>query len=130
MEEEMALNRLEVKYVRDGIKTRYQKANACAICGTTDELEYHHYNTVDLLWDKWKKANGIGIISDPEQIKTLRESFYIEYEQEMVYDCVTLCSKHHKLLHSLYGASPSLLTANKQKNWVAKQNAKFNKINT
>lgn len=126
----MGLNRLEVKYVRDGIKTRYLKANACAICGNTTELEYHHYNTVDLLWEKWKKTNAIGEITDPKEIMGLREKFYQDHETEMVYDCVTLCSKHHKALHSVYGASPSLLTANKQKNWVAKQNAKFNKINT
>ena len=37
------LKRLEVKYVRDGIKSRYKLKTECEICGTTEELENHHY---------------------------------------------------------------------------------------
>lgn len=126
----MELKRLEVKYVRDGIKTRYRKADKCDICGNTNDLEYHHYNTVDLLWTKWKKDSGNTIIRSPEHIKELREQFYAAYWSEMVEDCATLCHRHHKALHSVYGESPPLATANKQKNWVAKQNAKQNKVDT
>lgn len=118
------LKRLEVKYVRDGIKSRYKLKTECEICGTTEELENHHYNTVNLLWEKWKKDNNI-IIESAEEIYVQREAFYSAYLKEMITDLVTLCNTHHLKLHSVYGKEPPLFTASKQINWVSKQKEKL-----
>lgn len=118
------LKRLEVKYVRDGIKSRYKLKTACEICGTTEELENHHFNTVNLLWEKWKKDTST-VIETAEQIYELREAFYSAYLKEMITDLVTLCRTHHLKLHSVYGKEPPLFTATKQINWVQLQKEKL-----
>ena len=118
------LKRLEVKYVRDGIKSRYPKKVRCYITGTTEELELHHYHTVSELWNNWKKANNIEITSQ-EDIKAVREAFYLEYEKELLEDVVTLCHHWHQdRLHKLYGQNPKLSTAAKQKRWVERMRIK------
>lgn len=121
-----SLKRLEVKYVRDGVKANYKKASECAICLGLDQLELHHYSTLNRMWDKFKKDNLLPKeIKDPDEIKLYREQFYEQYWFEAVEDSVTLCNTHHKLLHRVYGVEPMLSTAPKQKNWVAKQHAKW-----
>lgn len=118
------LKRLEVKYVRDRAKSRYSKDGECAICGTTEDLQLHHYHTVDLLWNKWKKANGI-VIDEVDDILAVRDDFIAEHEYELYDDVVTLCKNCHNFkLHRLYGQKPSLATAPKQRRWVEKQAAK------
>ena len=66
------LKRLEVKYVRDGIKNLYRKADSCDICGTSENLQYHHYNSMDLLWTRWKLANKVSPPTSAEEIMFLR----------------------------------------------------------
>lgn len=121
------LKRLEVKYVRDGIKNLYRKADSCDICGTSENLQYHHYNSMDLLWTRWKLANKVSPPASAEEIKSLRQLFYKDNWNEVVEDCATLCSMHHKMLHNIYGATPPLATANKQKAWVVLRNARETK---
>ena len=121
------LKRLEVKYVRDGIKSRYKLKTSCEICGTTEELENHHFNTVNLLWEKWKKDTGT-VINSAEEIYVQREAFYSAYLNEMIVDLVTLCNTHHLKLHSIYGKEPPLFTASKQRNWVQLQKEKLSDV--
>jgi len=121
------LKRLEVKYVRDRAKARYTKDTKCAVCGTTENLQLHHYNTVDLLWNKWKKARNI-VIKEVDDILSVRDDFIAEHEYELYDDVVTLCKECHNFkLHRIYGQKPSLATASKQRRWVEKQAAKRNK---
>lgn len=119
------LMRLEAKYIRDGIKARYPDKLACQICGTTDELENHHYHTVTLLWNQFKKNNGI-VIKDADHIMSVRHSFYEQYERQLISpeEVVCLCNTHHLKLHSIYGKDPSLATSEKQKRWVGIQRGK------
>lgn len=119
------LKRLEVKYVRDRAKARYEKGSICEICGTTEELQFHHYFTLDLLWDKWKRENGI-VIEDVDDILDCRDTFIAEKEYELYTATATLCKICHNVkLHGLYGKTPALSTADKQKRWVEKQRLKF-----
>ena len=120
-----SLMRLEVKYIRDGIKARYPDKFECRICGTTDDLENHHYHTVTLLWNQFKKVNGI-TIKDADHIMEVRNSFYEQYLDKLISpeEVVCLCNTHHLKLHSIYGKDPSLATAEKQKRWVDIQRGK------
>jgi len=120
-----SLLRLEVKYIRDGVKSNYPIKVACRICGVTEELENHHYHTMTLMWNKFKKDNKI-VIKDPEHIMEVRKDFYEQYWDKLVSDqeLVCLCKAHHLKLHSIYGKDPSLATAEKQKRWVNIQRGK------
>lgn len=121
-----SLKRIEVKYVRDGVKANYKKATACEICNSEADLELHHYSTLNRIWEKFKKEQGLPKeINDESVILVQREIFYKQYWTEAVVDAVTLCNPHHKLLHKIYGIEPLVTTAPKQKNWVAKQHDKW-----
>lgn len=113
-----------IKWVRDGIKSKYKKGTCCAVCNTEEKLEFHHYNTVALLVTNYIENTGVQV-DTKEQILEMREAFYQEYEYEMVEDGVTLCESHHRLLHKIYGVEPKLETATKQRLWVEKQHEKF-----
>jgi len=120
------MKRLEVKYVRDGIKKLYKKESECYICKSTTELQLHHYTTVTLLWNRWKAKNKI-TIKTVEDVELYRLKFLEEHNQELLVDVVTLCkSCHMGRLHKVYGKTPSLATATKQKLWVEKQREKHN----
>ena len=120
------LKRLEVKYIRDGAKAAYDKDTQCYICEVTDDLQLHHYNTVTLLWEKWKRNNKI-VIEDADHIMRIRDDFIAEYYTEMYDETVTLCKFHHMdRLHKVYGKVPALLTAKKQKKWCEIQKEKHN----
>jgi len=120
----MDLKRDEVKYIRDLVKSSYNKGKECYICLATQELQFHHYNSISELWDKFKKNNNVKITST-EEIKIWREIFAEEHQKELYDDTVTLCKYHHMgVLHKLFGPSPSLSTAKKQKNWCEKQRKK------
>lgn len=119
----MALNRLPVKWIRDRAKSAYVKDDHCFICGTQDELEFHHYYSVDQLFTKWCKTNNI-VIKTNEDILACRDNFIEDHRKEMYDEAVTLCSAHHKRLHSIYGQKPTLPTGPKQKRWVQKQQDK------
>ena len=118
------LKRLEVKYIRDGAKSAYIKDSECYICGTTENLQLHHFYTVTLLWENWKRKNKI-TINSVDDIMELRDSFVSDYYKEMYDEVVTLCKFHHMdRLHKLYGKVPLLLTAKKQKIWCQKRREK------
>jgi hypothetical protein len=118
------LKRLEVKYIRDGAKSAYKKDTECYICGTNEELQLHHFHTVTLMWENWKRKNKI-IIETAEDIMNVRDSFVLEHYKEMYEEVVTLCKFHHmERLHKIYGKVPLLLTAKKQKIWCEKRREK------
>jgi len=119
------LIRDEIKYVRDGAKAAYAKAAHCYICGTTEELQFHHFYSVTQLWNKWKKENSIDITC-VDDIMGIRDTFIEEHHDEIYNQTVTLCSScHNNKLHRIYGKSPPLFTAMKQKRWTEKQKIKF-----
>lgn len=120
------LKRLEVKYLRDGVKSNYPDKHFCEICGTTSDLENHHYHTFTLLWEKFKKDNKI-VIRDADHIMELRPDFYKVYWDQLVAkeEIACLCVDHHRKLHAIYGKDPALPTAEKQKRWVVKQREKY-----
>jgi len=111
------LKRLEVKYIRDGAKSAYEKDTECFICGTDQELQLHHFSSLSLLWENWKRKNKI-TISSVDEIMEIREVFIEEHRTEIYDEVVTLCKHHHMdRLHKIYGKSPLLYTAKKQKKW-------------
>lgn len=112
--------RAATKYLRDGIKAKYPEKVECAICGTTHELEGHHYQTLSLVFKKYCMEHKITIRTD-EDVLAMRDQFYEDNWEAVVTDMVTLCSTHHIALHKLYGKQPPLVTAKKQKHWVYKQ---------
>lgn len=119
----MAKNRVPTKWIRDGIKSHYKKDCKCAICGTDEDLELHHYTTVSLLLKRYATKNKIPINND-DQVKEMRDEFYKAHWYELVDYTVTLCAMHHKQLHKLYGVAPPLVTASKQERWVKLQHDK------
>ena len=119
------LIRDEIKYVRDGAKAAYGKDSECFICGTSEELQFHHFYSMTLLWNKWKKEKGIEIKS-VDDIMGIRDTFTEEHHDEIYNQTVTLCKFHHmERLHKIYGKVPLLSTAMKQKRWTEKQRIKF-----
>ena len=123
----MTLKRDLVKYVRDKAKSAYKKESACHICGSTDELDFHHYYGLTELLEKWIADNKLEI-NDEESILSLRESFINEYREQIYTKTVTLCHKHHLRLHSIYGKRPKLVTAEKQQRWVERQRDKYGMV--
>ena len=120
----MALKRDEVKYIRDLAKSSYSKSNECFICGTDEELQFHHFYSLTLLWAEYKKENNI-TISSVEDILKYREEFKELHEVELYDETVTLCKFHHMTkLHGIYGKVPELHTAKKQKRWCNIQREK------
>lgn len=119
------LIRDQIKYVRDGAKAAYAKDEACYICNTTEELQFHHFYSMTLLWNKWKKENNVDITC-VEDIMGIRDTFTKEHHDEIYNQTVTLCKFHHmERLHKIYGKVPALGTAMKQKRWTEKQRIKF-----
>ena len=119
----MNLKRDLVKYVRDKAKSKYKKSSACYICGSTEQLDFHHFYGLTELLETWIKEKNI-IIETEQDILELRESFIDENKAKLYEYTVTLCHKHHLRLHSIYGKRPKLITAEKQKNWVEIQREK------
>jgi len=111
------LLRDEVKYVRDGAKAAYKKDFECYICGKIEELQMHHFNSMTLMWEQWKKDNNITIKSS-EDVLDVRDDFISDKYNEIYNEVVTLCKFHHmQRLHKIYGQAPPLSTASKQKRW-------------
>lgn len=118
------MKRVEVKYVRDGIKARYPLRDECFISGSKEDLELHHFFTVSELWEAWKRKNGI-VINEVEDVIRERENFYREHEKELLEDVVTLTKYWHQgRLHKIYGQKPKLHTAAKQKRWCQRMRDK------
>ena len=116
-----------VKYVRDKAKSQYKKSSDCYICGSTEQLDFHHYYGLTELLEKWIKDNNFDIYNE-DDILNLREQFIDEFEDEIYNKTVTLCHKHHLRLHSIYGKRPKLITAEKQQRWVKKQREKYGMV--
>lgn len=123
----MTLKRDLVKYVRDKAKSAYRKESTCYICGSTEDLDFHHYYGLTELLEKWIADNKLEI-NDEESILSLRESFINEYREQIYTKTVTLCHKHHLRLHSIYGKRPKLITAEKQQRWVEIQRDKHGMV--
>ncbi len=118
-----------ISLMRDGIKSQYNKASCCAICGTDESLELHHYHTVSLLVKKFAKELQLDF-NDEETVLSNRTAFYDKYWHELVEDTVTLCTIHHQKLHKVYTKEPPLFSAEKQKVWVEKQKEKLSNPST
>lgn len=108
------MKRVSIKWIRDAAKSAYEKADSCEICGKTTELDFHHYYSLSALWKKWCLVNRI----KEEDVLLVRDEFITEHHDYLYKETVTLCKEHHKMLHSIYGAMPSLATGEKQKRWV------------
>lgn len=117
--------RLPVKHIRDKAKAAYKKDSHCAICGTTEALDFHHYYTMTPLLMKWVKEHKIDISTD-EAVIAMRDDYIAAHRYEIYEATVTLCHPHHMKLHSIYGKDPTLATAKKQMNWVEIQRNKHN----
>lgn len=117
------LTRIPIKHIRDKAKARYKKGSSCEICGTTEQLDFHHYYTLTPLFEKWCRLKKLKMETD-EDVLAIREEFIAEHEKELYEDAVTLCHTHHMALHSVYGKDPTLTTAEKQKRWVQIQKEK------
>ena len=123
----MDLKRDLVKYVRDKAKAKYQKGTECFICGSEENLDFHHFYGLTELLDIWLRKNNI-TISTAEEIMDVRDTFIEEHMAELYDEAVTLCHTHHLKLHSIYGKRPKLVTALKQKRWVGKQRDKHGMV--
>ena len=120
-----SIKRDEIKYIRDISKSAYKKANACYICDSDKDLQFHHFYSMTLLWNKWKKEEDITITSIDDMLK-YREIFKEKFNDEIYNKTITLCKFHHmEKLHKIYGKVPALSTAEKQQRWCEKQKIKY-----
>ena len=119
----MTFKRDPIKFVRDKAKAKYSKGTECYICGSTKELDFHHFYSLTPLFNKWLKENKIEINTD-EDVLAVRDRFIAEHNRELYEEARTLCHTHHLQLHSIYGKYPALFTAEKQKRWVEIQRDK------
>jgi len=115
--------RVAVKHVRDRAKSAYEKQSECHICGSTEELELHHLQSLTLLLEKWARDNKIDISTDAAII-AVRDDFIDQHHCEIYEEVFTLCNKHHVKLHGVFGKAPLPITAPKQMRWIEKQKAK------
>lgn len=116
----MEKKRLPVKWIRDQAKSKYPKDTKCYVCGSTTNLDFHHFYSLTPLFNKWCKKNKIVIRTD-EDVLEIRDRFIQEHHKELFEEAVTICNSLHQKLHSIYGKNPSLGTAKKQKRWIEKQ---------
>ena len=123
----MTLKRDLVKYVRDKAKSQYKKGTECHICGSTENLDFHHFNGLTELLESWLKEKKIQV-KEEDDILNLREQFIAEHRTELYDEAVTLCHEHHLRLHSIYGKRPKLVTAKKQMRWVGIQRDKHGMV--
>ena len=123
----MTLKRDLVKYVRDKAKSQYKKDTECYICGSQENLDFHHYNGLTELLDIWLRKNKL-IITEEADILNLRERFIEDHSKELYDEAVTLCHEHHLQLHSIYGKRPKVVTARKQARWVGIQREKHGMV--
>ena len=123
----MTLKRDLVKYVRDKAKSKYKKEAECYICGSTENLDFHHFYGLTELLESWMKNKDITVETE-EEILELREVFIKENEDKVYKQAVTLCHMHHLRLHNIYGKRPKLITAKKQERWVEIQRNKYGMV--
>jgi len=123
----MTLKRDLVKYVRDKAKSQYKKDTECFICGSAENLDFHHYYGLTELLEWWMRERNLSIETE-EEILVLREHFIEENYDKVYNQAVTLCHMHHLKLHNIYGKRPKLITAKKQENWVNIQRKKYGMV--
>ena len=123
----MTLKRDLVKYVRDKAKSKYKKEAECYICGSTENLDFHHFYGLTELLESWMRDKDITVETE-EEILELREVFIKENEDKVYKQAVTLCHMHHLRLHNIYGKRPKLITAKKQQRWVEIQRNKYGMV--
>jgi hypothetical protein len=123
----MDLKRDLVKYVRDRAKSKYDKGTECRICGSKENLDFHHFYGLTELLDKWLRGNNLNI-QTAEEIMGVRDTFIEEHLRELYEEAVTLCHEHHLRLHSIYGKRPKLFTAQKQERWVERRREKHGMV--
>jgi len=116
------LKRDYCKYIRDKAKSRYQKLPHCEVCGSTENLDFHHFYTLTELARKWIKVKGY----KEDDVVEWRDEFIQEHHDELYIHAATICHSLHMKLHSIYGKNPSLGTAKKQMRWIEKQKEKHN----
>jgi len=121
------MKRYFIKWIRDACKSAYQKGEACEICDSKENLEFHHYSTLSELVHAWEKKNKLRIDSDDRAIR-YRQPFIEEHRQELFEETVTLCRDHHLQLHSIYGKNPRLITAKRQMRWVERQRVRHGMV--
>ena len=113
-----------IKYCRDKAKSDYKKEEDCFICGSTDELQFHHFYSMTPLLEKFLKKTKVEITCE-DDILVYRDQFISAHHTEIYEKTVTLCkSCHMGELHRIYGKSPSLATAGKQERWAQRQRDK------
>ena len=62
----MDLKRDLVKYVRDKAKSKYKKETECFICGSQENLDFHHFYGLTELLETWLRKNKITITSEED----------------------------------------------------------------
>ena len=117
------LPRYFTKIIRDGAKNNYRKDTECYICGATEDLQFHHHNTISVLVNNWVNKHKLDVAS-LEEAQELRVVFISEHMDELYIHATTLCKTHHDKLHKVYGRNPILSTAPKQARWIEKQRVK------
>jgi len=119
------LKRLPIKYIRDFIKKDYKLRDRCYVCGTTDNLELHHLFSVSELFRKWCDKNNIKSVDNLDQMNEYRIKFSEDCVTELSHENLfTLCGKHHKQLHNLYGQTYSNGLTQKIHRWLDIQRLK------
>lgn len=103
-------NRDAIKYIRDKAKSAYEKEDRCEICGSTENLELHHFISLTNLLNRW------GPFKDKDEVVAIRDSFIEKHHKELYEDVTTLCKEHHMMLHSLFGKTPT--NAKAQRRWI------------
>lgn len=116
----MSNKRYAVKHVRDLAKSGYEKASSCYICPATEDLDFHHFHSLVILFKNWASSKGYDISTDAGVLE-VRQEFIDTHHKELYEDTVTLCHTHHLLLHSIFGKAPLLSTAMKQKEWCERK---------
>jgi hypothetical protein len=121
MENTQKLTRLPVKWIRDGIKSKYKEKEPCYICGSTVDIELHHIYSVSELWNNWILKNKIKIISDADVLEC-RKQFEEDNSSLLCNDNLySLCKAHHTKLHQIYGKSYSNYMGDKVRTWLERQ---------
>ena len=115
--------RIPVKWVRDRAKAAYDKKDHSYICGTSEDLELHHLQSITLLLNEWADRKSYDISTD-EGILAVRDEFIAEHHTQIYEWVYTLCNKHHVKLHGIYGKAPTLASAPKQSRWLEIQRTK------
>ncbi len=116
--------RIPVKWIRDKAKAAYEKDSCCYICGTEEQLELHHLNSITLLLERWCSDKGYPINTD-DQVIAIRDEFIEAHKVELYDEVFTLCNAHHVKLHGLYGKIPPIGSAKRQRGWLQIQRDKL-----